>query len=144
MTIEVDKALLEGRERRLQDALLIMIDSETNGSVPDEWLSTVVDMSNVSWVFTANDTRGLSSPLLDRVRVLAVPAPEVEHLPMIVQGVLKDLAETYRIPPDELPSLPPETLQELLRMYRSGASIRKIKRAITAAIGASMRGFPAH
>lgn len=141
---EVDKANPFGRERRFQDALLTMIDSETSATVPDECLSTMVDMAQVSWILTANDISGLSSPLLDRVRIFDVMALDVEHLPTIIRGIIADLANDYCIPLDEMPELPAETVQELLTAYRSGASIRGIKRSVTAAISVSMRSFPNH
>ncbi|WP_374368626.1 AAA family ATPase [Dongia sp.] len=141
---EVDKANPVGRERRFQDALLTMIDSETSATVPDECLSTMVDMAQVSWILTANDISGLSSPLLDRVRIFDVMAPDAEHLPMIIRGIIADLADDYRIPLDEMPELPAETIQELLTAYRAGASIRGIKRSVTAAISVSMRSSPDH
>lgn len=141
---EIDKANQVGRERRFQDALLTMIDSETSGTVPDECLAAMVNMSCVSWILTANDISGLSSPLLDRVRVFDVMAPEVEHLPAIVRGVIADIADDYRIPMDEMPELPAEIVQELFAAYRAGASIRGIKRSVTAAISVSRRSSPDH
>lgn len=141
---EIDKANPLGRERRFQDALLTMIDSETCGSVPDECLSTVVDMSQVSWILTANDISGLSRPLLDRVRIFDVPAPDIAHLPAIIHGIVADIASDYCIPPDEMPELPTETMQQLLDIYRNGASIRVVKRAVAAAIAVAIRNFPEH
>jgi hypothetical protein len=141
---EIDKANQTGHERRFQDALLTMIDTETSAAVPDECLSTMVDMSHVSWILTANDLTGLSSPLLDRVRIFDVMAPDGMHLPDIIQGIIADIADDYHIPSSELPDLPRETVQELVGIYRAGASIRVVKRAVIAAISVAMRSSPDH
>jgi hypothetical protein len=141
---EIDKANALGREARLQDALLAMIDSESASRVPDECLSTTVDLSCVSWILTANDVTGLSSPLLDRVRAFYILPPDAEHLPTIIQMILQDVATDFRVLPDAMPELPPETIQKFLAAYRDGASIRAIKRAVIAAVSVSMRPVPHH
>lgn len=141
---EIDKARSLGREARLQDALLPMIDSETAPQVPDECLSSTVNMAHVSWILTANEIGNLSSPLLDRVRIFDVLAPDIEHLPIIIHGMLEDIARDFSIPSGSLPELPPETIQELLTVYRRGASIRAIKRAVIAAVSVSTRTTPDH
>ncbi|WP_374309178.1 AAA family ATPase [Dongia sp.] len=141
---EIDKARALGREVRLQDALLAMIDSETARRVPDECLASTVDMSCVSWILTANDVGGLSSPLLDRVRVFNILPPESVHLPRIIQGMLEDIAMDFHIPPEEMPELPEQTMLALVGVYRAGASVRVVKRALIAAVSVAMRSLPDH
>lgn len=126
------------------DVLLPMLELETAQSVPDECLSYPVDMSGVSWAFTANDILSLPEPFLDRVRLVEIKRPDQHHLPRIIYAIVADLAEHHAIPAETLPTLSDDARKALMSAYRDGASIRVIKRSIGAALASQLRPAPTH
>src|SRR5438105_8203427 len=65
---EIDKA---GGEHAYDPlgALYSLLEHDTAGSFTDEFAEVAIDASQVIWVATANDARGLPDPILDRVIV---------------------------------------------------------------------------
>jgi hypothetical protein len=75
---ELDKAgggsLSSGGARtNLVEALLPLLDRHSAAQFRCPATGLVLDLSRLSWVFTANDLRGFSQPFLSRVEVVAVP-----------------------------------------------------------------------
>jgi ATP-dependent Lon protease len=92
---ELDKASASSRTDgggRLWDCLLGFLEPETAVRYPDPALQTNVDLSNVSYIATANSLAGLPRPLLDRLRVIEFPLPSHDHLEALLPGVIADLA----------------------------------------------------
>lgn len=103
---ELEKAATGQYYGRLWDALLGFLESETSSRYPDPALQATIDLSNVSYVATANDTAPLPGPLRDRLRILKFPTPTRDHLDALVlavtaeilkeQGMLRRSLETSR------------------------------------------------
>lgn len=89
---EVDKSAESQRNGSLAHALLPMLENETAKRYPDPYIQSEVDLSHMSFLLTANDDTALPSALKDRLRILRVPPIEIEHVPAVVAGILKDLA----------------------------------------------------
>jgi ATP-dependent Lon protease len=77
---------------RLWDCLLGLLEPETSIRYPDPLLQTNVDLSQISYVATANNVAGLPRPLLDRFRVLKLALPSRDHLDALLPAVIADLA----------------------------------------------------
>ena len=88
---EIDKAS-DGRNGRLFDSLLPFCDLETAARYRDQSLDAEVDLSAVSVVATANDVSKLPAALRDRLRIVRVSSPTLQHLPQLAAQVIKDLA----------------------------------------------------
>jgi ATP-dependent Lon protease len=83
-------------------------------------------LSGVSVILTANSTRGLSRPLLDRLQVITVPQPGLEHLEALASSLLRTV---YRERTGDECWAAPLTGGEmdLLRRYWRSGSIRSLR-----------------
>ncbi|MBE2245105.1 MAG: AAA family ATPase [Burkholderiaceae bacterium] len=72
---EIDKA---GGEHAYDPlgALYGLLEQDTAGHFTDEFAEVPVDASQVIWVATANDTRAIPDPILNRMNVYEVRAPD--------------------------------------------------------------------
>ncbi len=57
-------------------ALYSLLEHDTAGSFIDEFAEVPIDASQVIWVATANDARGIPGPILNRMNVYEVQAPD--------------------------------------------------------------------
>ncbi|WP_395139057.1 AAA family ATPase [Schlegelella aquatica] len=72
---EIDKASGESTYDPL-GALYSLLEHDTAGSFTDEFAEVPIDASQVIWVATANDARAIPEPILNRMNVYTVPAPD--------------------------------------------------------------------
>ena len=74
---EIDKA---GGEHAYDPlgALYSLLEHDTAGSFTDEFAEIPIDASQVVWVATANDARSIPDPILNRMNVYEVQAPNHE------------------------------------------------------------------
>ena len=72
---EIDKARGEHAYDPL-GALYSLMEHDTAGSFTDEFAEVPIDASQVIWVATANDERAIPEPILNRMNVYQVQAPD--------------------------------------------------------------------
>jgi ATP-dependent Lon protease len=74
---EIDKA---GGEHAYDPlgALYSLLEHDTAQAFTDEFAEVAIDASQVIWVATANDARGIPEPILNRMNVYEVQAPDSE------------------------------------------------------------------
>ena len=74
---EIDKA---GGEHAYDPlgALYSLLEQDTAGSFIDEFAEVPIDASQVIWVATANDARGIPDPILNRMNIYEVASPDRE------------------------------------------------------------------
>lgn len=90
---EIDKAAQRGNNGSLANALMPFLEQETSRAYPDPFVQSDVDLSHVSYLLTANDDTVLPGPLRDRLRVVRIPEPTIEHLVQIARTVVSDIAK---------------------------------------------------
>lgn len=133
---EIDKTRPSGNNGDMRATLLSMLEPETAKNWFDECLLASCDLSQVSWLLTANTLDGIPAPLLSRLRIVTVTEPTVEHFDALLQGILSDLASEMGLPFGLLPALD-EAVEERLRdCFSKGLSVRKLKAAVQSAIAA--------
>ena len=74
---EIDKARAEHAYDPL-GALYSLLEHDTAGAFTDEFADVAIDASQVIWVATANDERSIPEPILNRMNVFQVEAPDAE------------------------------------------------------------------
>lgn len=57
-------------------SLYSLLEHDTAGSFTDEFAEVPIDASQVIWVATANDARGIPDPILNRVNVFEIDTPD--------------------------------------------------------------------
>ena len=72
---EIDKARGEHAYDPL-GALYGLLEHDTAGTFTDEFAEVSIDASQVIWVATANDDRAIPEPILNRMNVFEVRAPD--------------------------------------------------------------------
>ena len=74
---EIDKAAADAQYNPL-GALYALLEHDTAGSFVDEFAEVAIDASQVVWIMTANDERAIPEPILNRMNVFEIEAPEGE------------------------------------------------------------------
>jgi ATP-dependent Lon protease len=87
---EIDKA---GGEHSYDPlgALYSLLEHDTAGSFTDEFAEVPIDASQVIWVATANDARGIPDPILNRMNVYEVQAPDREAAKRIAAKLYRSI-----------------------------------------------------
>jgi ATP-dependent Lon protease len=93
MIDELEKAATRSDYGRLWDCLLAFLEPETNARYPDSALQTTIDLSQVSYVATANTLDPLPGPIRDRFRVVTFPKPAASDLDALLPAIIADLAK---------------------------------------------------
>ena len=83
---ELDKAR-QDTTHPTDAALLGLLDPVSSEAFRDEFLELPLDITPVSFLFTANRTRGIRPELLSRLQVIEVPSPTAAQMPAIVRSV---------------------------------------------------------
>lgn len=90
---EIDKASADTQYDPLGE-LCSLLEHDTALSFTDDFAEMAIDASQVIWVATANDERGIPSPILNRMNVFSVEAPTLENARQIAhelyQGIRND------------------------------------------------------
>ena len=121
---EIDKASTDAQYDPL-GALYSLLEHDTALNFTDEFAEVAIDASQVIWVTTANDERGIPAPILNRMNVFQVEAPTLEAARQIArdlyQGIRSDHDWGTRFGPepgddvlDQLCLLPPRDMRRAL------------------------------
>lgn len=111
------------------DVLLTMTEPASSKRFFDPYLECPVDLSAVSYLMTVNDPSLLSQPLRDRFRIVDVPAPGPEHVPVIVRGIVDDIRASRGSAGGFVEDLAPDEIELLARDWKPG-SMRGLRRAV--------------
>jgi ATP-dependent Lon protease len=91
---EIDKA---GGEHAYDPlgALYSLLEHDTAGSFIDEFAEVPIDASQVIWVATANDGRAIPDPILNRMNVYEVQAPDREASRRIAANLYRSIRNQH-------------------------------------------------
>jgi len=122
---EIDKASGDGQYDPL-GALYELLESQTATRFIDEFVELPIDASGAVWLATANDASRIPEPLLDRLTVYEIEAPDAEGARAIALNIYRDIRDAHdwgkRFPerPDDpalekLAALPPREMRRALQ-----------------------------
>jgi hypothetical protein len=134
---EIDKTAPDGRNGDIRATLLSMLEIETARNWYDEALLAKCDLSQISWILTANSLSHVPGPLLFRLAVIEVGEPTQADFDTILEGVLRDIAAEFSATHSDLPILHEESRDALAQAFGKGVSVRGLKNAATAALSAA-------
>jgi ATP-dependent Lon protease len=91
---EIDKA---GGEHAYDPlgALYSLLEHDTAGSFTDEFAEVPIDASQVIWVATANDERSIPEPILNRMNVFEVQAPDRDAARLIAGKLYRSIRSDH-------------------------------------------------
>lgn len=120
-------------------ALATMVESHTARAYMDDFLEAPVDLSLISWIFTANAIEPLKGPFLDRLEILRIQRPTIDHFPAIYGHALREIARDAGISESSLPELSPSVVKAIRDSFRTGISLRRVKSAIAKSLEIAAR-----
>jgi hypothetical protein len=126
---EIEKAGTRSENGKLIDSLISMIEQEGAQRFFEQYLETPVDLSAVTYLATANETAGLSGPLLDGLRILRVPDPRAQDLPVVAAAIVAGIRTERGLDATWMPDLEPDELDLIARRWRGG-SLRPLRRLV--------------
>lgn len=89
---EVDKAASDAQYDPL-GAMYSLLEHDTASSFQDEFAEVGIDASQVIWVLTANDERGIPAPIMNRVNVYTIKPPTKEQSRVVATNLYKLLCK---------------------------------------------------
>jgi ATP-dependent Lon protease len=130
---EIDKASAEGHYDPL-GALYELLEIETATRFVDEFVELPIDASGAVWLATANDPARIPEPLLDRLTVYEIDAPDAAGARAIALSIYSDIRNSHdwgrRFPEapcdsalDRLASLGPREMRRALQAAFGNAKL---------------------
>ena len=126
---EIDKAAADAQYDPL-GALYSLLEHDTAQSFTDEFAEVPIDASQVIWIATANDERAIPEPILNRVNVYEVAAPDRDAARAIALRLYARLRSGHRWG-ERFPAEPSDAVLDRM----SDLAPREMRRAWTAAFG---------
>jgi ATP-dependent Lon protease len=126
---EIDKARAEHAYDPL-GALYSLLEHDTAGTFTDEFAEVAIDASQVIWVATANDERSIPEPILNRMNVFEVQAPDEAAARTIALRLYSQLRSGHAWG-ERFEETPSDTVLERL----AGMAPREMRRAWMTAFG---------
>ncbi len=113
-------------------ALLEVLDPEQNGTFQDHYLDLPFDLSQVTFLATANDRDSIPGPLLDRMEVIDVPGyTRTEKIGIATEFLVPKQLSSHGLT-DERLDFTREGIETILDFYTREAGVRGLEREIAA------------
>jgi ATP-dependent Lon protease len=126
---EIDKASGDGQYDPL-GALYELLETETATRFIDEFVELPIDASGAVWLATANDAARIPEPLLSRLAVYEIEAPDAEGAARIAGSIYREIRNSHDWGRQFPEALSPSALDKLASM-----APREMRRAIHSAFG---------
>ena len=91
---EIDKAAADAQYDPL-GALYSLLEHDTAGNFTDEFAEVPIDASQVIWITTANDPRGIPDPILNRMNVFEIAPPTPEQARAIGANLYRSIRSEH-------------------------------------------------
>ena len=126
---EIDKVSTDYKGDTIS-ALLEVLDSEQNNKFRDHYLEVPLDLSEVTFVTTANTLQTIPRPLLDRMEVIEISSyTENEKLHIAEEHLIPKQLERHGLTKDQL-TISKGVVWKMARNYTKEAGVRQLEREI--------------
>jgi ATP-dependent Lon protease len=130
---EIDKASADGQYDPL-GALYELLEAETATRFVDEFVEVPIDASGAVWLATANDVARIPEPLLSRLAVYEIEAPDAEGAARIAAAIYSEIRNSHdwgrQFPDalsaaalDKLACLPPREMRRAIHSAFGNAKV---------------------
>jgi len=136
---ELEKSGGSSRNGDIRQTLLGMLEPVTASDWPDEFLQVGVNLSQVTWLATANTVEQLKGPLLSRFRIVEIGQPSAADFELVLPTILRDIASELQMAVADLPRLEDKAIARLRAAFAAGWPIRRIRAAIEGALQQTRR-----
>ena len=126
---EIDKASADGQYDPL-GALYELLEVQTAARFTDEFAEIPIDASGAVWFATANDAARIPEPLLNRMHVYEIEAPDAEGSARIARSLYREIRDAHDWG-KRFPERPSGSVVEKLALLTP----REMRRAVQAAFG---------
>jgi hypothetical protein len=124
---EFDKTSEFRNDESIYNAFYPLLEPSTAKSFVDEYLMAPIDASHISWIFTANNLSKIPAAILDRLNVVHVKAPTLDHRRRVLHSIYLEANDKFASLFDHAPSA------DLLAALNAG-SLRTARRDLEAAM----------
>ncbi|MDO9489679.1 MAG: AAA family ATPase [Sphingomonadaceae bacterium] len=133
---EVDKAAGSDANGRSTQTLLGMTEPVSAKAYFDRCLMTEADISQCSWILTANELAPIPRPLKSRLEVISVRSPTSAEVGVVIDGMIGDVLRQMELGgvASEL-SLPPSMRRAISTEFEARGSVRLLQRRVKLALG---------
>ena len=128
---EIDKASTDGQYDPL-GALYALLEPDTAAEFVDEFAEVPVDCSDIVWVATANDLGRIPDPILNRMNVYEIPAPDRDGARRIAQGLYREIRDSH-----EWGTNFPERMSDPVADRLARCAPREMRRQLVGAFGSA-------
>lgn len=129
---EIDKVGTDSRGDTAS-ALLEVLDSAQNSAFRDHYIEAPIDLSDVLFIATANDTGTIPKPLLDRMEIIELNSyTSNEKFHIASEHLVHKQLEKNGLAPGQV-SFTDSALKEIIEKYTKEAGVRELERQIGAA-----------
>jgi ATP-dependent Lon protease len=126
---ELDKTTADSQYDPL-GALYELLETDTATRFVDEFVEVPIDASGAVWLATANDAARIPEPLLSRLSVYEIEAPDAEGSARIAATIYREVRESHDWGKRFPESLRPATLEKLASLPP-----REMRRVVLGAFG---------
>jgi ATP-dependent Lon protease len=126
---EIDKASADGQYDPL-GALYELLEIETATRFVDEFVELPIDASGAVWLATANDAARIPEPLLSRLAVYEIEAPDADGAARIARTIYSEIRNSH-----DWGRQFPDTLSQSALDRLAALPPREMRRAIQSAFG---------
>lgn len=126
---EIDRVSAEARAD-IMGVLIELLDPEQNSHFSDHFIDYPFDLSNVLFIATSNNTKDISTAVLDRMQIIQMPSySDDEKIYIAKNYIFPEVLRESGLKPEEL-AVSDDVWPEIVRPLGYDSGIRSLKRAV--------------